>query len=136
MKANLLLMITAASLVLAACNGAPEATTAGEPETRAERMQALDAAIRNEVGIPRATSIEQCQLIAVGKRACGGPQYYMVYSSAASDAQLLSNLVTEYTELRVKQLQETNEMGTCVVVPKPVVGLSGGLCVMRKVELY
>lgn len=99
-----------------------------EDGSRDARMAALDNQIRSMVGIARADSIEQCRLAEVGKRACGGPEYFIAYSTKVTDADALMQLVDEYTQLRVKQIEETGEMGTCEVLPQPVLELQNGVC--------
>lgn len=138
-RLSVIAMLVAASLTLVGCaddtvqldSAMPDA--AGEPasvqeQSLSERLTTLDRAIREEVGIARADSFDQCQLLAVGKRACGGPEFYMVYSTVSSDAAKLQALANEYTELRVQQIAQTGEMSTCEILPKPGVMLEGGIC--------
>ncbi|MBR9907093.1 MAG: hypothetical protein GYB30_03460 [Gammaproteobacteria bacterium] len=99
-----------------------------EDGSRDARLRALDNQIRSMVGVARADSIDQCRMIAVGKRACGGPEYYIAYSLQVTDEKALQQLVSEYTQLRIEHIQETGEMGTCEVIPEPVLDLNGGIC--------
>jgi len=99
-----------------------------EDGSRDARLRSLDNQIRSMVGIARADSIDQCRMIAVGKRACGGPEYYIAYSLQVTDESALKQLVSEYTKLRIEHIQETGEMGTCEVIPEPVLDLNGGIC--------
>lgn len=99
-----------------------------EDGTRDARLRALDNQIRSMVGIARADSREQCRMIAVGKRACGGPEYYIAYSLQVTDENALKQLVDEYTQLRIEHINETGEMGTCEMLPEPVLDLNGGIC--------
>lgn len=112
-------------------NGATAAEQAMEPAAAAmrnARIAALDNQIRTMVGIPRADSVEQCKLAEVGKRACGGPEYYMAYSTQVTDEQAMQKLITEYTQLRVEHIQVTQEMSTCEVIPRPQLTLENGIC--------
>ncbi|WP_417685326.1 hypothetical protein [Pseudidiomarina gelatinasegens] len=112
-------------------NGATTAEQAMEPAAAAmrnARIAALDNQIRTMVGIPRADSLEQCKLAEVGKRACGGPEYYIAYSTQVTDEQALQKLITEYTQLRVEHIQATQEMSTCEVIPRPQLTIENGIC--------
>lgn len=99
-----------------------------EDGSRDARLRSLDNQIRSMVGVARADNIDQCRMIAVGKRACGGPEYYIAYSLQVTDESALQQLVREYTDLRIEHIQETGEMGTCEVIPEPVLDLNGGIC--------
>lgn len=99
-----------------------------EDGSRDARLRALDNQIRSMVGIARADSLEQCRIAAVGKRACGGPEYYIAYSLQVTDENALKQLVDEYTQLRIEHIDETGEMGTCEMIPEPALDLSGGIC--------
>ncbi|WP_417658856.1 hypothetical protein [Pseudidiomarina sp.] len=112
-------------------NGATVAEQAMEPAAAAmrnARIAALDNQIRTMVSIPRADSLEQCKLAEVGKRACGGPEYYIAYSTQVTDEQVLQKLITEYTQLRVEHIQATQEMSTCEVIPRPQLTIENGIC--------
>ncbi len=112
-------------------NGASAAEQAMEPAAAAmrnARIAALDNQIRTMVGIPRADSLEQCKLAEVGKRACGGPEYYIAYSTQVTDEQAMQKLITEYTQLRVEHIQATQEMSTCEVIPRPQLTIENGIC--------
>lgn len=112
-------------------NGASAAEQAMEPAAAAmrnARIAALDNQIRTMVGIPRADSLDQCRLAEVGKRACGGPEYYIAYSTQVTDEQAMQKLITEYTQLRVEHIQATQEMSTCEVIPRPQLTIENGIC--------
>ncbi|WP_417665672.1 hypothetical protein [Pseudidiomarina sp.] len=112
-------------------NGATAAEQAMEPAVAAmrnARIAALDNQIRTMVGIPRADSLDQCKLAEVGKRACGGPEYYIAYSTQVTDEQAMQKLINEYTQLRVEHIQATQEMSTCEVIPRPQLTIENGIC--------
>lgn len=96
--------------------------------SRDARIAELDNQIRTMVGIARADSFDQCRLAAVGKRACGGPEYYIAYSTQETDEKTLQQLIDEYTQLRIEHIQATQEMSTCEVIPEPQLSLENGIC--------
>lgn len=95
---------------------------------RGARLAELDNQIRTMVGIARADSFDQCRLAAVGKRACGGPEYYIAYSTKVTDEKALQKLVNEYTQLRIEHINATQEMSTCEVIPEPQLSFENGVC--------
>lgn len=95
---------------------------------RGARIAELDNQIRTMVGTARADSADQCHMVAVGKRACGGPEYYMAYSTKVTDEKALQKLVDEYTQLRIEHINSTQEMSTCEMIPEPQLSLENGVC--------
>lgn len=95
---------------------------------RGARIAELDNQIRTMVGTARADSADQCRMVAVGKRACGGPEYYMAYSTKVTDEKALQKLVDEYTQLRIEHINSTQEMSTCEMIPEPQLSLENGVC--------
>lgn len=106
----------------------PQVLEPASDAARNARMIALDNQIRTMVGIARADSLQQCKLAEVGKRACGGPEYYIAYSTQVTDEDALQKLVREYTQLRIEHIQETQEMSTCEMLPRPQLTLDNGIC--------
>lgn len=103
----------------------PDPAVAG---SRSARLSALDNQIRTMVGIANADSLEQCRLAEVGRRACGGPEYYIAYSTKVTDEAALQQLIDEYTQLRIEHIHDTQEMSTCEVIPRPQLTIHNGVC--------
>lgn len=97
-------------------------------QQRIARLTELDLHIRRTVGIPRAGEMSQCKLLEVGVRACGGPEYYMAYSTLVTDEAALLDLVEEYNQLRREHIRETNEVSTCDMIPPPKLVFEEGMC--------
>lgn len=139
------LSILALALAISGCVDSEQANNEGEQRmpndieqeqsvdpaadaNRGARLAELDNQIRTMVGIARADSFDQCRLTAVGKRACGGPEYYIAYSTKVTDEKALQKLVNEYTQLRNEHINATQEMSTCEVIPEPQLSLENGVC--------
>ncbi|KFZ28340.1 hypothetical protein IDAT_10085 [Pseudidiomarina atlantica] len=91
----------------------------------------LDQQIRSMIGMAYADNLEQCKLAAIGHRPCGGPEYYMAYSTAALDEQVLLKLIDEHRELQTAFQQDNDIVGTCEMISKPLVVLNGGRCLAQ-----
>lgn len=84
--------------------------------------------IEREVGAAPAQRLAQCRAMPIGAKPCGGPQSYVVYSTAASSEQKLQELARQYTEAEQKYNRVTETFGTCVHVMPPEVHLRNGTC--------
>lgn len=126
------LVISASIALLVGCGG-PAEEPRTEPMTEVEDTQArlagLDQQIRSMIGMAYADSVEQCRLAEVGRRPCGGPDYYMAYSTAAVDESALLELIADHRKLQNSYQQQNDIVGTCEVIPKPVLTLQGGRCI-------
>ncbi|MDV6316134.1 hypothetical protein [Idiomarina sp. HP20-50] len=104
-------------LLLAGCSSAQSAQN--EPVTMAD-IQAL-------IGTPKAQTIESCKVLPVGKKACGGPESYVVYSrESITDERALMDTIHRYNE-KAKEDAKTG-YSTCQHIPEPQPQLKGGVC--------
>ena len=92
-----------------------------------QQLQVLRERIRH-VSNTQATRLEQCHVMPMGSKACGGPTGYVVYSSETTDEERLKNVVDEYTELQEQRNAEQNAVSDCMVLPKPEAVLEDGRC--------
>lgn len=126
-------LITGATLaLLVGCNGPSEEPLQSEPvavEDPQVQMAGLDQQIRSMIGMAYADSLEQCRLAEVGHRPCGGPQYYMAYSTSTVDENVLEKLIAEHRKLQISYQEQHDVVGTCEVIPRPVLALEGGRCI-------
>lgn len=94
-----------------------------------ERLAELEQEIQAIIEPPTATNLAQCQAIAFGAKACGGPKAYLIYSTAQTDEVRLRTLVTEYNRLDAERNQRLGLASDCALVVQPEVALAGGQCV-------
>lgn len=114
MKGSLLLSTL---VVLAGCSTAEPADE--RPVTRAD-ITAL-------IGSAKAQHIDSCKVLPLGKKACGGPERYVVYSSeSVTDERALLDAVHRYNE-NAKEAAKTG-YSTCQHIPEPEPQLVGGMC--------
>lgn len=105
----------------------PAPVRAAAPVARAPSslMQQLQA----EVGDAACDSSAQCKTVAIGHKACGGPESYMPWSSKRSDAARLASLAAELTAQRKAQNVSSGRMSTCSLVMDPGAVCTAGRCV-------
>ena len=115
----------AAAWLLAAC-AVPDAPQA---KPAATDTATLHAQIRDEIGDAACSASEQCHTLAVGHKACGGPETYVVWSSAASDGQRLKALAEAYTQASRVEAQQSGRVSNCMMVTDPGARCDAGRCV-------
>ncbi len=64
-------------------------------------------------------SDNQCKVIGVGSRPCGGPAHYLVYSDKATDEQELKKQVAVFNGLQKLDNAKKGMMGICQQLTAP-----------------
>jgi len=112
-----LLLAFATTALLAGCSTAQSATDT--PVTIAD--------IKELIGKPEAQSIDSCKVLPVSKKACGGPEGYVVYSrETVTDERALLDAIYLYNE-KAKEDAKTG-YSTCEHIPEPEPELKDGVC--------
>ncbi len=62
----------------------------------------------------------QCKVIGVGARPCGGPDQYLIYSTLHTDEKMLSYTNDRYQKLKKQQNEKLGLMSTCQMLMPPV----------------
>jgi hypothetical protein len=81
------------------------------------------------VGAAACTDSAQCRAVAVGSKPCGGPEYFLAWSSTATASGALTALAERYRNERVSA--NAGVMGDCRVMPEPGAICRAGHCVLR-----
>ena len=130
----------------AGCTGANSANSAA-PTGVAARTQ-----VQQLIGDAVCTSDADCRTIAVGDKACGGPESYLAWSARQTDPQRLAAAAERYTSERKAQNQQSGMVSNCAFVTDPgarcemasgggagagaaasaAVGAQPGRCVLRR----
>jgi hypothetical protein len=114
----------------AAAAGVPAATSsaaAAAPSATAASGTTL-ARIEALVGTPSCSSDEQCHTLALGARACGGPERYLAWSSARTQDGALRTLGEAYKEEQRKANAASGMMSTCQFLMDPGATCKAGTC--------
>jgi hypothetical protein len=115
--AGLILRIAFGSL-LASLAAAPAHSGGTDANTQAE-LATLRKEIQRLAGDGRCNNVVQCRAIPLGKRACGGPDEYVIFSSMTGKTDLLEAKVFEYTFLQEESLRGKPESGPCEFIVEP-----------------
>ncbi|HEY8607923.1 MAG TPA: hypothetical protein VIM12_12485 [Noviherbaspirillum sp.] len=100
-------------------------TIAGDLQSE---MAEIRHRIAQEIRDATAQREQQCRVLALGEKACGGPQAFLAYSTGASDERKLLELARQYAEAEQKYNRVTGAMSTCSYLMPPGVRLEKGQC--------
>lgn len=112
------LLLTVALLALGA--------RADAPDDGAALLRAIDTAI----GTPRCERDAQCRTVAIGARACGGPEAYRAHALEGKAADQLALLAEQHRQTRQAWQQRSGRAGICQFLADP-----GARCVAQRCEL-
>ena len=87
--------------------------------------------IRNVIGEARADDVEQCNVIGVGAKPCGGPSTYLSYSETNVQFDTLNALVVDYNVLSEERNRRIGVDSDCRFMSPPEPSLVDGRCVWR-----
>ena len=121
----------ASALLVSACAApasAPPTSTAGPGAT----PQALLSRVQAEVGNAACTHSSQCRSIAIGHKACGGPDSYLAWSTAVSNEGRLKELVAAHAEARRKDDEKSGRVSNCMMLMDPGAVCEAGRCVLNR----
>ncbi len=122
-------------LACAACKaGAPAAPPIVPAAAVAAPASAKDlpAQMRALIGAAACTDSAQCKTVPLGARACGGPESYLAYSTAATAAAPLQALAERYTQQRRAEQAAAGMMSTCQMMVDPGAQCRAGTCQLRE----
>jgi hypothetical protein len=91
----------------------------------------LPQQIRALIGNAACSESSQCHALPLGANACGGPQSYLPWSSAATSDTALRALAERYKTRRQAQISATGEISTCRFLPDPGAECRAGACQLR-----
>src|SRR5262245_24150758 len=74
------------------------------------------ARIIDLIGPATCTGDDQCRIIGIGARSCGGPERYLPWSVSVTDETALRDSATRYAEARRKQDEKSGALSTCDVI--------------------
>lgn len=99
-----------------------------EAEDRA-RLDRLKTEIDGTIGTPACAGNGECRSIAFGDKPCGGPWLYLVYSTTATDVEMLVGKVHAYNAFERVLNGRHGWCSDCMAVGPPQVGCRDGVCV-------
>ena len=99
--------------------GAAPAQGGGTDANVETELATLRKEIQRLAGDGRCNNVVHCRALPLGKRACGGPDEYIVFSSMTGKADLLEAKAFEYTFLQEELLRGKPETGSCEIILEP-----------------
>ncbi len=134
-------MIIARTVMLLILSGGLFACGQAEQSREEEPVEKLAAAqdinelgleLRRMVKTPSADRPEQCKIVEMGHKPCGGPERYLLYSQKTmtgdEEAAFLEKL-RQYNELSRLRMEKSGMVSDCQVLPKPTTVVRKGFCV-------
>ena len=112
----------AGAVLVSACQAQP-----GVPADEA----ALLERIRAEIGEARCSSDAQCRTLAIGHKACGGPQQWWAWSTTTARAERLQAWSAELAELQRKRQEASGMASHCQYVADPGAVCQAQRCLLR-----
>ncbi len=103
-----------ASLLLTACQAQPRASALGAADEAA-----LQARLRSAIGDAVCSSDAQCRTLAVGEKACGGPEAWWAFSVASAQADQLPGWAAELSALSRQRNLRSGSVSNCQYQPDP-----------------
>lgn len=80
---------------------------------------AVLAQMRELIGSAPCTETAQCKTMAVGTKACGGPEAYVAWSTAYTDESRLNALAARHRALRGLENAASGERSNCLAITDP-----------------
>lgn len=118
-------------LLLLACASCGMRAAAPSASATARAAPGLLDQIRTLAGSADCTDSSQCRTLALGARACGGPEAYLAWSSAHTDAAALQALAERYRNERKAALAKSGQLSDCRLIPDPGAQCRAGHCQLR-----
>ena len=100
-----------------------------DEEDDRERLARMEQEILDYVGTPVCEGVSNCRFIGVGAKPCGGPWYWLIYSTVNVDSLRLAGMVTAYNEYNEDLNRKYGWVSDCSVPNVPDLDCQGGRCV-------
>lgn len=127
------LFLAAASSACSGVNNAGSAPAAvplaAAAPAAAPAAGTLMTQINAEIGAASCDAAAQCKTLAVGAKACGGPEGYLAYSTKISNGARLAELAARDAQARKKADARAGMVSTCSIVSDPGATCDAGRCV-------
>jgi hypothetical protein len=121
----------------AACGSTPAASAPASASAGAAPADSvtLMRQIQAELADTGCDSERQCHTIAIGSKACGGPEAYRAWSDRHNDGSRLKQLVARHAAARRAEDLRDRMMSTCSYVSDPGATCQAGRCMLRPPSL-
>ncbi|RUO76977.1 hypothetical protein [Idiomarina seosinensis] len=132
-------LLLIASSVMVAC-GQPDTSTDLQEQQMSEQpkvtatqdIKELGLEIRRMVQTPNADHPDQCKIVAMGHKPCGGPERYLLYSTKTMNEQEETeflNKLEQYNQLSRRHSEKSGMVSDCQMLPEPTAVVRDGFCI-------
>lgn len=73
---------------------------------------------------------QQCKIMGIGSKPCGGPEQFLVYSENHTDEKMLTITNDRYSKLKKEQQSRLGVMGICQQLVAPTPRCQAQTCVL------
>lgn len=119
-------LIVAALPLLAVLHGCTAMAQTTEPD-----VAKLSEQIQAAVGDAACDDSSQCRTIAIGAKACGGPESYLAWSTLRTDEKRLKAAVDRHHERRQAENRANRMSSTCMMVTDPGAACRAKRCTLN-----
>jgi hypothetical protein len=74
---------------------------------------------------------DNCKVLGIGAKPCGGPSEYIIYSLTNTDEKQLISKVNEYTNFQKEYNVKNQLVSDCLLIPIPTVDCVNGICTAK-----
>jgi hypothetical protein len=107
--------LPAICLVACACAGSGAAAPQSSPGSITHLLQD----IKHEIGDAARDADNQCHVIGIGAKPCGGPEGFLSWSSRDSDRDRLIASVVRHRDARQAENERRGILSVCRALPAP-----------------
>lgn len=94
----------------------------------ATEIKQLEIQLKKAVADPACTQNSECKSIPVGAKACGGPLYYLIYSTNNTDHEKLTMLADAIKSKQRKHNMLTEATSDCAFLMPPALACIDEQC--------
>ena len=117
MRTLSVVLLAVSALIVDGCGAKHSAPPTGD--VAGPSLDSLRPAIQTLTDDPVCSDVSQCRSVAFGSKPCGGPWSYLVFSTVATDSNMLARLVTEYNAIEAQQNERLGRSSDCQMVTAP-----------------
>ncbi len=75
---------------------------------------------------------QDCKVLGIGSKACGGPEQFIVYSETVTDGKMLAITSERYAKLKNEQQSRLGMMSNCQQLATPIASCQVKKCVLME----
>jgi hypothetical protein len=101
------------------------------PTTDDQKLEQLGKEIQEFAKNKACSNGDDCKVMAMGSKACGGPTSYIIYALSKTDEKQLADKVKQYTDFQKELNIKYNRTSDCLFLAPPTVDCLNGVCASK-----